>query len=79
MKKKKNKLGLIQGFGKRFFLLTVIYVVFMLSMWTTLAQFFNEGVGFNWIFWLVVGLSLILWVGLIIYVEIAQLKRYGHD
>lgn len=77
MKKKKNKLGLIQGVAKRLLLLTVIYVVFMLSIWTTLAQFFNEGVGFNWVFWLVIGISVVLWVGLIVYVEFAQLKRYG--
>jgi hypothetical protein len=79
MKKKKNRFGLIVGFGKRFIILTIIYVVFMLSMWTTLGQFFQEGVGFNWIFWLVIAGSLIMWIGLIVYVEHAQLKRYGHD
>jgi hypothetical protein len=79
MKKKKNKLGLIQGFGKRLFLLTVIYVLIMLSVWNTLSQFFNNGVGFNWIFWLVIGLSVTLWIGFVVYVEVAQLKRYGHD
>lgn len=79
MKKTKNRFGLIQGFGKRFFLLTIIYIVFMLSIWTTLAQFFNEGVGFTWVFWLVIALSLLLWIALIIYVEVSQLKRYGHD
>jgi len=79
MKKEKNKFGLIKGFRRRFFLLTLVYLTFMVSIWTTLAQFFNEGVGFNWIFWLVISLSLLLWVGLIIWVELSQLKRYGHD
>lgn len=79
MAKAKNKLGLIKGFGKRFFLLTIVYLTFMVSIWTTLAQFFQEGVGFNWIFWLVIGLSLLLWIGFIVWVEISQLKRYGHD
>jgi hypothetical protein len=79
MKKEKNKLGLIKGFGRRFFLLTLVYLTFMVSIWTTLAQFFNEGVGFNWIFWLVISLSLLLWIGLIVWVELSQLKRYGHD
>ena len=79
MKKDKNKVGLIKGFGRRFFLLTLVYFTFMVSIWTTLAQFFNEGVGFNWIFWLVISLSLLLWIGLIVWVELSQLKRYGHD
>jgi hypothetical protein len=79
MKKDKNKVGLIKGFGRRFFLLTLVYLTFMVSIWTTLAQFFNEGVGFNWIFWLVISLSLLLWIGLIVWVELSQLKRYGHD
>ncbi len=79
MKKEKNKFGVIKGFGRRFFLLTLVYLTFMVSIWTTLAQFFNEGVGFNWIFWLVISLSLLLWIGLIVWVELSQLKRYGHD
>ncbi len=79
MKKEKNKFGLIKGFRRRFFLLTLVYLTFMVSIWTTLAQFFNEGVGFNWIFWLVISLSLLIWIGLIIWVELSQLKRYGHD
>jgi hypothetical protein len=79
MKKEKNKVGLIKGFGRRFFLLTLVYLTFMVSIWTTLAQFFNEGVGFNWIFWLVISLSLLLWIGLIVWVVLSQLKRYGYD
>lgn len=79
MKKEKNKFGLIKGFGRRFFLLTLVYLTFMVSIWTTLAHFFNEGVGFNWIFWLVLSLSLLLWIALIVWVELSQLKRYGHD
>ena len=79
MAKPKNKFGLIKGVGKRLFLLTIVYLTFMVSIWTTLAQFFEEGVGFNWIFWLVIGISLLLWIGLIVWVEISQLKRYGHD
>jgi len=62
MKKDKNKVGLIKGFGRRFFLLTLVYLTFI-----------------NWIFWLVISLSLLLWIGLIVWVELSQLKRYGHD
>jgi hypothetical protein len=51
----------------------------MISIWTTLAQFFDEGLGLNWIFWLIIGISLILWIAFVIYVELSQLKRYGHD
>jgi hypothetical protein len=69
---------LVKGFAKRLLILTIIYIVFMLSMWTTLANVFNEGVGFNWIFWLVIGLSLGLWIGLIVWVEISQI-RHHHD
>jgi hypothetical protein len=79
MKKEKNKFGLIKGFPRRLLLLTLVYLTVMVSMWSTLAQFFNEGVGFNWVFWLVISLSILLWIGFIVWVEISQLKRYGHD
>jgi hypothetical protein len=79
MAKKKNKLGLIEGFSRRIVLLTLVYLTFMVSLWATLGQFFEEGVGFTWVFWLVIGISLFLWIALIVWVEISQLKRYGHD
>lgn len=79
MTKIKNKIGLIAGFVRRLVLLTLVYLTFMVSIWSTLGQFFQEGVGFTWIFWLVIGISLLLWVALIVWVEISQLKRYGHD
>jgi hypothetical protein len=79
MAKKKNKLGFIVGFPRRFILLTLVYLIFMVSIWVTLGQFFEEGVGFTWVFWLVIGMSLLLWIGLVVWVEISQLKRYGHD
>ncbi|MEY3431309.1 MAG: hypothetical protein RIS53_207 [Bacillota bacterium] len=79
MVKKKNQIGLIQGFGRRLLLLTLVYITFMVSIWTTLAQFFVEGVGLSWVFWLIISLSILLWIGLIVWVEISQLKRYGHD
>jgi hypothetical protein len=71
-----SKKRLVKGFAKRFLILTIIYVVFMLSIWTTLANIFNEGVGYNWIFWLVIGLSLGLWIGLIVWVEISQIRHH---
>jgi hypothetical protein len=79
MTKKKNKLGFIEGFTRRLVLLTLVYLIFMVSFWGTLAQFFEEGIGFSWLFWLVIGISLLLWIALIVWVEISQLKRYGHD
>jgi hypothetical protein len=79
MTKKKNKLGLMNGFIRRFILLTLVYLIFMVSFWGTLGQLFEEGVGFTWLFWLVTGISLLLWIALIVWVEISQLKRYGHD
>jgi hypothetical protein len=79
MANKKNKLGLINGFARRLVLLTLVYLTLMVSFWATLGQFFEEGVGFTWLFWLVIGVSLLLWICLIVWVEISQLKRYGHD
>jgi predicted MFS family arabinose efflux permease len=52
-------------------------MTFMVSMWATLGQFFNEGLGFNWIFWVIVSASVLLFIGLVIYVERQQLKYYG--
>jgi polyferredoxin len=81
MKKKelrpKSKFGLIKGFGKRLVILTLVYITFMVSMWTTLGQFFDEGLGFNWIFWVIIATSVLLFIGLVIYVERQQLKYYG--
>jgi hypothetical protein len=79
MAKKRNKFGLIDGFVRRLVLLTLVYLTVMVSFWATLGQFFEEGVGFTWVFWLVIGISLLLWIILIVWVEISQLKRYGHD
>jgi len=76
-RKPKGKFGLIKGFGKRLVILTLVYMTFMISMWTTLGQFFNEGLGFNWIFWVIISASVILFIGLIVYVERQQLKYYG--
>jgi hypothetical protein len=70
---------LVKGFGKRLIILTIIYLIFMLSIWTTLAQIFNQGVGFNWIFWLVIGTSVVLWIVLIIWVEISQIKHHDQS
>jgi hypothetical protein len=79
MAKEKNKFGFIVGFARRVVLLTLVYLIFMVSIWATLGQFFEEGVGFTWVFWVVIGISLLLWIALIVWVEISQLKRYGHD
>lgn len=75
--KPKGKFGLIKGFGKRLIILSLVYMTFMISMWTTLGQFFDEGLGFNWIFWVIISASILLFIGLIIYVERQQLKYYG--
>lgn len=73
----KGKFGLIKGFGKRLIILTLVYMTFMVSMWATLGQFFNEGLGFNWIFWVIISASVLLFIGLVIYVERQQFKYYG--
>ena len=78
MNKKKNKLGLIQGSGRRFLILFLVYLLFMVSAWTTIAAFFEDGLGTDsWIFWLIIGVSFILFLGFVAYVEYQQLKRYG--
>ena len=76
-RKPKGKIGLIKSFGKRLVIQTLVYMTFMISMWTTLGQFFDEGLGFNWIFWVIISASVILFIALIVYVERQQLKYYG--
>jgi magnesium-transporting ATPase (P-type) len=66
----------VKGFGRRLMILFIIYLMFMLSAWTTLIQFFDEGFGTNWIFWLIIALSVLLFVTLVAYVERQQLKHY---
>jgi hypothetical protein len=78
MNKKKNKLGLIEGAGRRFVILFVIYIMVMITSWTTIAAFFEEGLGTDsWIFWVIIGVSFLLFVGFVSYVEYQQLQRYG--
>ncbi len=69
-------LKVVKGFGRRLIILFVIYLMFMLSAWTTLIQFFDEGFGTNWVFWLIIALSVLLFVSLVVYVERQQLKHY---
>jgi hypothetical protein len=76
--KAKGRFGLIKGFTKRFVLLLLVYMTVMVSLWTTLGQFFVDGIGLTWIFWLTLSLSLVAFIGFIIYVEYQQIKYYGH-
>jgi hypothetical protein len=75
--KARGKFGLIKGVGKRLVLLFIVYLTVMVSIWTTLGQFFTDGVGFTWIFYVTIGLSVVLFIALIIYVEYQQIKYYG--
>ncbi len=77
MNKKKNKLGLIEGTIRRFVILLMVYLMFMVSAWTTLAAFFEDGLGTSWVFWLIIGLSFVIFLAFVAYVEWQQLNKYG--
>lgn len=77
MKKKKNKLGLIEGTLRRMMVAFIITLMFLLITWRTLAAFFEDGFGLSSPFWWIIGVSVFLFIGLVVFIERAQLKAYG--
>ena len=70
--KKINRFGLVQGFIRRWIILLLIYFMVMASLWSTISQFLDDNGQTHWVFWLIVGISVIGFVSLLITVEVKQ-------
>ncbi len=64
-----------QAFWRRFFIVSLIYILFMIIVWGTISRQFPNGIQPNWLFWLIIGLSISLYIVFIILIEIANMKK----
>lgn len=77
---KKNALTWWKKFFRRLTILSLVYVVFMLSIWLTLGRFFNTDTTEGWVLWFIIIGSIIAFMALVIYVEFEQWKaQKKHD
>jgi hypothetical protein len=70
--KKVNRFGLVQGFIRRWIILFLIYFIVMASLWSTITPLLDDDGQTHWIFWVIVGASIIGFITLIITVEVKQ-------
>jgi uncharacterized membrane protein len=64
----------LKKFLRRLAILSLVYLVFMLSVWLTLGRFFNTDTTEGWVLWMIIVGSIIAFIALIIYVEYEQWK-----
>ena len=64
----------LKMFFRRLAILSIVYLVFMLSIWLTLGRFFNTDTTEGWVLWVIIIGSIVAFIALIIYVEYEQWK-----
>jgi|LakMenEpi03Aug12_release.lakeMendotaPanAssembly.Ray.scaffolds.fasta_scaffold37056_5 hypothetical protein len=64
----------LKKFFRRLAILSIVYLVFMLSIWLTLGRFFNTDTTEGWVLWVIIIGSIVAFIALIIYVEYEQWK-----
>jgi uncharacterized membrane protein len=64
----------LKKFLRRLAILSLVYLVFMLSVWLTLGRFFNTDTTEGWVLWMIIVGSIVAFIALIIYVEYEQWK-----
>jgi uncharacterized membrane protein len=64
----------LKKFFRRLIILSLVYFVFMLSVWLTLGRFFNTDTTEGWVLWIIIIGSVFAFIGLVIYVEYEQWK-----
>jgi uncharacterized membrane protein len=64
----------LKKFLRRLAILSLVYLVFMLSVWLTLGRFFNTDTTEGWVLWIIIVGSIVAFIALIIYVEYEQWK-----
>ncbi len=63
------------AFRRRWAVVTLAYVLFIVVVWGTIARQFPNGIEPVWLFWLIIGLSVGLYVVLVVVIEWLNLKR----
>jgi uncharacterized RDD family membrane protein YckC len=72
-KMKKRKLA--PGFKRRFFILLIVYLMFMVVVWSSIAAYFRDGIDNPLVIGLLIGGSILIFIILIVSVEISNYKR----
>ncbi len=63
------------AFFNRFVIVTLVYLLAGSIVWGTIARMFPQGIEPAWLLWLVIGLSLFVYVAAIVLVEVLIRKR----
>ncbi len=63
------------AFFNRFVIVTLVYLLAGSIVWSTIAQMFPQGIEPAWLLWLVIGLSLFVYVAAVVLVEVLIRKR----
>jgi len=72
---KRNKFKLDNKFARRVAIVTMAYLLFMAVVWGTIARQFSTGISPDWLLWLIIGLSVVLYVVAVVVIEILNLKK----
>ncbi|MFA5235737.1 MAG: hypothetical protein WC399_02675 [Bacilli bacterium] len=76
MKKPHSKQPIFtSAFFNRFVIVTLIYVLAGTIVWSTIARIFPDGIEPPWLFWLVIGISILVYVAAVVAVEAVNRKR----
>ncbi len=71
----KKKYQLDNAFLRRLAVISLVYGMFMIVVWGVIAQTFPDGIEPPWLFWLIIGLSVFIYIAFIVIVELANYKR----
>jgi len=72
---KRNKFKLDNKFARRVAIVTMAYLLFMAVVWGTISRQFPAGISPDWLLWLIIGLSIVLYVVAVVVIEILNLKK----
>lgn len=73
--KQKCKFKLNNLFARRVAIITLAYILFMTVIWGTIARQFPSGIQPAWLLWLIIGLSVGLYIAVIVIVEVLNIRR----
>ncbi len=63
------------AFFNRFVIITLVYLLAGSIVWGTIARMFPQGIEPVWLLWLVIGLSLFVYVAAVVVIEVLIRKR----
>ena len=75
MKIKYPKYRITPSVLRRLAIVTLVYAMFMLVVWSAIGQTFPDGIEPPWLLWLIIGLSILVYVAFVLIVEISNWKK----